>query len=370
MMRWLWLLPLVASCVLAQDQTQSMGIFASATPSATLPITPPSQRPLATCSADPLWRRLRNAEGIDPCALAMSLQRTCTTIDPIPALTGGESYTGPTSVAGATPCICTTVMYNLVAACAACQHQRSNNVSRNWVPWSTWSALCQNRGQIVDGAWNRATLYNSTVPAWAFTKVFQSDWFDLQQAVNTGVTSTSAAPSATSSSPSTASNNDQVSAIVGGILGGVGFFLILLTCIFCFLRYRQRKWEASEGVNRPQESPFIQSRNPLQKLGVPYGPGGLPSPTRPRYDDKPRALQTESALPDVLADEHRQGKPEYGLGAGGGYGYQGQLGQQGEYAPIPNPGVAGVGAGGRGLAAPTRVPPKNGTADAAAGNFD
>ncbi|KAG9104785.1 hypothetical protein FRC06_009254 [Ceratobasidium sp. 370] len=349
MMKQLWLLSLVATA-LAQDQTQSMGIFASATPSATAPITPPPERSLAACSADPLWRRLRNAEGIDPCALAMNLQRTCTTIDPIPALTGGESYTGPTSVAGATPCICTTVMYNLVAACAACQHQRSNN----------------NRGQIVDGAWNRATLYNSTIPEWAFAKVFQSDWFNLQQAVNVGVTSTSAAPSATSTPPPTASNNDKVGAIVGGVLGGAGFLLILLTCTFGFLRYRQRKWEESEGVNRPQESPFIQSKNPLQKSGAPYGPGGLLSPTRPRYDEKPRPLQTETALPDVLADEHRQGKPDY-FGAGAGYGHRGQ---QGEYVPVPNPGVAGVGAGGRGLAAPVRVLPKDGAADATAGNFD
>ncbi|QRV90006.1 hypothetical protein RhiJN_18024 [Ceratobasidium sp. AG-Ba] len=358
-MRLLGLLPLVAT-VLAQDQTLSMGITATATPSATLPITPPPQRPLAACSADPLWRRLRNADGIDPCALSMNLQRMCTTIDPLPALTGGESYTGPTSVAAATPCICNTVMYSLVAGCAACQHQRSTNVSRNWVPWSTWSALCQNRNQIVDGVWGRSTLYNSTIPEWATAKVFQSDWFDLQQAVNIGLTSSSAAPSATSPPPS--KNDDpKVGAIVGGVLGGVAFILLLLTCLFCFLRRRQRKWEESEGVNQPQESPFIQSKAPagLQRPTGPYGPGGLLSPTRERmYDEKPRPLQTESALPDVLADEHKQGKPDYTFG-GPNYGYQRQ---QGDYAPLPNPGVAGVGAGGRGLAAPTpvhRVPPKN-----------
>ncbi|KAH7341478.1 hypothetical protein B0J17DRAFT_262152 [Rhizoctonia solani] len=140
----------LAVAALAQDQTQSLGITATATPTASLPITPPSQRPLATCSADPLWRRLRNAQGVDPCALAMNLQQTCTTIVPIVALTGGESYTGPQNVQAATPCICTTVMYNLVAGCAACQHQQSTKVTRNWVNWGSWSALCQNRATIQD----------------------------------------------------------------------------------------------------------------------------------------------------------------------------------------------------------------------------
>jgi hypothetical protein len=75
-------------------------------------------------------------------------------------------------------------------------------------------------------------------------------------------------------------------------------------------------------------------------------------------------VKTETALPDVLADEHRQGKPDYNF-AGAGYGY-GTQGQQGNYTPVPNPGVAGVGAGGRGLAAPVpvnRVPPRGGVAD-------
>ncbi|KAG8741917.1 hypothetical protein FRC10_002282 [Ceratobasidium sp. 414] len=337
-MRLLWFLPLVATA-LAQTQTQTIGIFASATPSVTLPITVRSfHLPNA---------RLQHALQI-PFGVGCAMHRGSTRyvfilrfyseeyppafsnlVDPIPALTGGESYTGPTSVAGATPCICTTVMYNLVAA------------------------------------WGRPTQFNSTIPEWALAKVFQSDWFDLQQAVNVGVTSASAAPAATSTPPPISKKNDNVSAIVGGVVGGAGFILILLTCIFGFLRYRQHKWE----VNQPQESPFIQSRNPLQKSGAPYGPGGLPSPTRPRFDEKPRPLQTETALPDVLADEHRQGKPDYTFGGGPGYGYRGQLGP-GEYVPLPNPGVAGVGAGGRGLAAPTRVPPKDGAANAAAGNLD
>ncbi|KAF8606451.1 hypothetical protein BDV93DRAFT_506003 [Ceratobasidium sp. AG-I] len=356
--------------VLGQDQTLSLGITATATPSATLPITPPPQRSLAACSADPLWRRLRNSAGVDPCALAMNLQQMCTTIDPIPALTGGESYTGPTSVEAATPCICTTVMYNLVAGCAACQHQLSTNVTRNWVPWSTWSALCQNRAQIVDGVWGRSTQYNSTIPAWALAKVFQSDYFNLQQAVNVGLTSASSAPTSTSTSPAAApSNSSQIGAIVGGILGGVGFLLLLLTVLFCFLRRRQRRWEEQEGVNRPRESfvgkPPIKrmSGNDGGTLQKPYGVAGLTSP-RPDFDEKPRPVRTETALPDVLADEHRQGKPEYTMPAGGFTG--GFNRRQNDYTPVPNPGVAGVGAGGRGLAPVNRVPPPVGPAGAAA----
>ncbi|CUA68545.1 hypothetical protein RSOLAG22IIIB_03583 [Rhizoctonia solani] len=349
---------------LAQDQTQSLGISASATPSATLPITPPSQRPLATCSADPLWRRLRNAQGVDPCALAMNLQQTCTTIDPIVALTGGESYTGPQNVQAATPCICTTVMYNIVAGCAACQHQLSTKVTRNWVNWGTWSALCQNRDSIQDGIWNRVTGYNDTIPAWAYTKVFQSDLFDLQQAINIGVSST-ATPSSTStptttSVPQTQPSN-KVPIIVGAVLGGVGLILISITILFCILRHRQRKWEESEGVNRP-DSTFVIGKPPAPSGGAAlqkdrasrYGPGGLFSPTNDRFE-KPRPIKTETALPDVLSDEHRQGKPEYAMPAptpsyanpSGGFGRF--PAPQTQYVPVSNPGVAGIGAGGHGL---------------------
>lgn len=381
-MRVLVVLALVVGA-LAQDQTQSLGITTTAVPSATAPITPPAQRSLAACSADPLWRRLRNTEGLDPCALAMNLQRTCTTIDPIVALTGGESYSGPTSVEAATPCICTTVMYNLVAGCAACQHQLSSKVTRNWVAWSQWSVMCQNRSSILDGVWNRAILYNSTIPSWAYTKVFQSDYFDLQQAVNVGVSST-ATPSSTSSSTSTPSTNatsTKISAIVGGALGGVGLILLVMTILFCYLRHRQRKWEESEGVNRP-DSTFILGRPPAAPGVIHkdptsrYGAGGLRSPSQDEFREKPRAVKTETALPDVLADEHRQGKPTYSMPVpismpvprpasngnvnGGGYGPQGQ------YTPVPNPGVAGVGAGGRSFLPTNRVTPRDGPQGAAA----
>lgn len=370
--------------VLAQSQTQSIGIVGTITPTATAAITPPSERPLATCSADPLWRRLRNSEGVDPCTLAMNLQRTCTTIDPIVALTGGESYTGPTSVAAATPCICNTVMYNLVAGCAACQHQLSSRVSRNWVSWSTWSALCQDRSSIQDGVWNRAVLFNSTIPAWAYVKVFNSDNFDLQQAVNIGVSSTAGASSTSSPSPTSVPSNGtstNAGVIVGATLGGVGFILLLLTILFCSLRRRQRRWEEREGVNR-LDSTFVIGKPPANS-GAPmvqkgpmgrYGPGGLLSPAQEEFNEKSRAVRTETALPDVISDEHRQGRPEYPMPApthfggdnAGGYGPYPV--QHSQYAPVANPGVAGIGAGGHGLApAPvSRVTPKDGPSGAAA----
>ncbi|QRW18223.1 hypothetical protein RhiXN_03147 [Rhizoctonia solani] len=323
----------LAARVLAQTQTQALGITATSTPTATAPITPPSERPLATCSADPLWRRLRNAQGSDPCALAMDLQQMCTTIDPIVALTGGESYTGPQNVQAATPCICTTVMYNLVAGCAACQHQLSSRVTRNWVNWKTWSAFCPDPASIQDGVWNRV--------------------------------SSTAAPSSTSTPTSTPAptpenqTSNNVTIIVGAVLGAIGFILLLTTIFFCYLRRRQRKWEENEGVNRPDSTFIIGKPTPagqtLQKAPASrYGLAGLFSPTEDQFE-KPRPIKTESALPDVLSDEHRQGKPEYVMPAptpgyaNPGSGFGGLPEPQSHYTPVPNPGVAGVGAGGRGL---------------------
>ncbi|KAG8762422.1 Pyridoxal 5'-phosphate synthase subunit snz1 [Ceratobasidium sp. 423] len=249
----------LAAAVLAQDQTQtqSLAISATASPTATLPITPPSQRALATCSADPLWRRLRNAEGVDPCTLAMNLQRTCTT--------SVSSIATPTSTS--TPTTTPTPG----------NHKSSN-----------------------------------------------------------------------------------VGIIVGASLGGVGLILLLITIIFCYLRHRQRKWEEDEGVNRLDKTFVISKPTPrrqsLHKDPVNrYGAGGLFSPTNDNAFEKPGPIKTETALPDVLADEHQQGKPEYAMPAptpsypnpGGGFGRFPT--PQTQYAPVPNPGVAGVGAGGRGL---------------------
>ncbi|GAB1523075.1 hypothetical protein RhiTH_006204 [Rhizoctonia solani] len=313
----------LAARVLAQTQTQALGITATSTPTATAPITPPSERPLATCSADPLWRRLRNAQGSDPCALAMDLQQMCTTIDPIVALTGGESYTGPQNVQAATPCICTTVMYNLVAGCAA------------------WS--------LVIGSIGRHGAH----------------FAQIQPPSKMACVSSTAAPSSTSTPTSTPAptpenqTSNNVPIIVGAVLGAIGFILLLTTIFFCYLRRRQRKWEENEGVNRPDSTFIIGKPTPagqtLQKAPASrYGLAGLFSPTEDQFE-KPRPIKTESALPDVLSDEHRQGKPEYVMPAptpgyaNPGSGFGGLPEPQSHYTPVPNPGVAGVGAGGRGL---------------------
>ncbi|KAH7341479.1 hypothetical protein B0J17DRAFT_262139 [Rhizoctonia solani] len=181
--------------------------------------------------------------------------------------------------------------------------------------------------------------------------------------IGLGVSST-ATPSSTSTPSSTPTPEPQTSSkvniIVGVVLGAVGLILLIITTIFCVLRRRQRKWEENEGVNRP-DSTFVIGKPAtggmtLQKDAANrYGPGGLFSPTTNDAFEKPRPIKTETALPDVLSDEHQQGKPEYAMPAptpgygnpGGGFGNF--PAPQTQYSSVPNPGVAGVGAGGHGL---------------------
>ncbi|KAF8753567.1 hypothetical protein RHS01_06987 [Rhizoctonia solani] len=134
--------------------------------------------------------------------------------------------------------------------------------------------------------------------------------------------------------------SNNVPIIVGAVLGAIGFILLLTTIFFCYLRRRQRKWEENEGVNRPDSTFIIGKPTPagqtLQKAPASrYGLAGLFSPTEDQFE-KPRPIKTESALQmyyRMNTDKASPSLPE----------------PQSHYTPVPNPGVAGVGAGGRGL---------------------
>lgn len=93
--------------------------------------------PEARC-IDPLWNWSFNSRKQDPCTVALALGDQCYPEGyfGIPAATSGEYYYPPIE---STPCVCNTVYYSLISACAQCQ-----GTGANVTAWPDWSSNCTN----------------------------------------------------------------------------------------------------------------------------------------------------------------------------------------------------------------------------------
>ncbi|KAK0483724.1 hypothetical protein IW261DRAFT_976498 [Armillaria novae-zelandiae] len=91
------------------------------------------------------------------------------TLNPLPA---GTHYVGPTSPQDANECECSSVVYSLVSACAACQE-------RNYEGWDVWRTNCSN---IYYSVFPKNIPILTTVPVWAYVDYTDIDTFNPQDA--------------------------------------------------------------------------------------------------------------------------------------------------------------------------------------------
>jgi len=177
------------------------------------------------------------------------------------ALGAGMSYVGPW-ISQANYCSCSSVVYNLVSACAACQ----NDV---WVPWSEWSSNCSTSVTTL-GQWPLDIPAGTAVPAYAYINpVIHGNTFNLTLAQNaTGPQSTyfgtptasinyhlstsatsgttpvvTATVSVVASAAAAKSTSTPVGAIVGGVIGGL-VVLGLLGLLIFLLRRKNTKYHS------------------------------------------------------------------------------------------------------------------------------
>ncbi|KAF9507628.1 hypothetical protein BS47DRAFT_288539 [Hydnum rufescens UP504] len=115
-----------------------------------------------TCSSGYDWAR--NSGWQTPCMVAAILEAVAAcnprgyTIHP---LSPGNRYSGPTADPSTqNACICSTVMYELVSACGACQ-------GASWIGWDAWSANCPSN-LITISYYSQYIPDNTAIPAWAF----------------------------------------------------------------------------------------------------------------------------------------------------------------------------------------------------------
>ncbi|EJT99086.1 hypothetical protein DACRYDRAFT_118358 [Dacryopinax primogenitus] len=230
----------------------------------------------ATCASTYDW--MSNAEGQSPCLVAAGLQGVCNNNKWfIPSLPSGTHYVGPTSPSLGTLCICNTVVYNLVSACAACQ-------GGEWVAWADWTSNCS-VSVMTRGSFPGPVPGGTSIPAWAEVDTsLEGTWNAIEARGVAGsalpdtfpssTASTTSTATATSTSPPSDSSKPNIGAIVGGVLGGIALLLIAIL-VFLFLRRRSKRRTAAAETAIPLPASYssLSSRNGNDTTPPPNGQG-------------------------------------------------------------------------------------------------
>ncbi|KAH6918421.1 hypothetical protein BKA70DRAFT_1416420 [Coprinopsis sp. MPI-PUGE-AT-0042] len=159
----------------------------------------------------PYYSWISNSDGKTPCEVASTLLATCSedkTFDVL-SLPLGQHYQGPTRVANANPCMCSTVVFSLMSACGICQ-------GRTALRWSQWSSNCP---RVTLSDFPNPLPEGIRVPAWAYLDVKTSDIFDqfiAQDFVN--ATESTAIPAPASTLTPTAEESTPIAVSTESIL--------------------------------------------------------------------------------------------------------------------------------------------------------
>ncbi|KIJ22842.1 hypothetical protein M422DRAFT_276676 [Sphaerobolus stellatus SS14] len=281
----------------------------------------------ANCSTD-TWTF--NQENQSPCEVSARLQAFCHGgVFQITPLAHNKAYSGPQKGAS-DPCVCSTVTYSLVAACAACQDGAP-------LPWTNWITNCA-QSDISISKYPEDIPQNTSIPQWAFLDVVSvNDWDvtaslnlanqhlpDITETkddgtpINSTTSSTSIAPSPTLTvagsnagpnpgpssgggssggdgnsgqdqdgkpSASASAKQSNVGPIVGGVVGGVGALLLIGGLAVFLIRRKSRRRNGSTPImaaavrnnNNPDFTRPAPVGSPLP-IVAPFYINGTPAP--------------------------------------------------------------------------------------------
>jgi hypothetical protein len=136
-----------------------------------LPVIVDAQEQAPECSSAFDWAR--NSKGQSPCVVARYLASQCSatgyTIPPLE--TPADLYGGPNLHAANTSCVCSTVYYALLTACASCQQGNSPT-------WTTYTTNCT-EGVIL--GFMQPVPPATDIPQWAYRNLTQ-DRFNVTAA--------------------------------------------------------------------------------------------------------------------------------------------------------------------------------------------
>ncbi|KAF8514459.1 hypothetical protein BU17DRAFT_68391 [Hysterangium stoloniferum] len=255
-----------------------------------------------------------NQENLSPCLVASVLEAACVggtlNIDPL----GTDAfYIGP-SADGSNKCICSTVVYSLISACALCQE-------KGFIKWSQWRLDCA-ASDITIGQIPITIPQPISVPSWAYLNVtITDDWdssaalavhnssapdttslppatgttsppangttsADLATGITTSPSATEAplAPGSTTSTSTPGKKSNHAGPIAGGVIGGViGFVLI---GVGAFVLVRRRNTAASASSSDTEKFDLAASPPPFMEYAW------LPFPMQ--TDSQPQKLYDPS----------------------------------------------------------------------------
>ncbi|KAG9039682.1 hypothetical protein FS837_000935 [Tulasnella sp. UAMH 9824] len=300
----------------------------------------PEPETAAVCEGSFGW--MNNSRSQSPCLVAAYLAGACRNWY-IPALQPGNWYDGPNENQ-TNLCLCSSVVYNAVSACAACQGD-------SWIGWPDWKLECD--PTLVTVADYKFDIPPGTaIPRWMYQDPTQQigvsfdtslaysvagqnlpDMTSLNQGIPS-VTTSAGTPTPTASSDS--GNSVNIGAIVGGVVGGLGFLTAGVFLGWWFLRRRHGIRSSQAPLKQPtfkwsEEVPTGQA--PSRWGGTSYGSDGvmddpakdrdMMSPTstlpasnpyapdghKPPYDDQRRNRSLESTRPQRPVTDYPSSSP-------------------------------------------------------------
>jgi len=179
----------------------------------------------------------------DACTVAAYLEAACNggdyKIDPLPV----NSHYQPPNPLTANAFQCSSVVYELIAACADCQN-------RTYSRWSTWSTNCTT---VYRGSFSKDIPAGTSVPAWAYIDPTITDNYNrtlAQSNLSSPESSASPKPTGSSSSGGQSSGPGATSlpkkhantgAIAGGVVGGVVVLLAAIALAVWFIMRNRRR---------------------------------------------------------------------------------------------------------------------------------
>jgi len=263
-----------------------------------------AQHTEASCGQQFTWMFNHQNPPQSPCLVTAFLGKVCSSnndfdVRSLTANATGSDTAHYSTGANPTACECTTVMYNLFSACAACQVQSVGT-------WASYNTLCSSVGS--DGNFPPGIPNGTAVPEWAFQKVFSSNSFNVSQAqldagsnqpdatASSSSSSTSSSTGAGSISNAAPSHHTNVGAIAGGVVGGVLGLGLIIAAVLFFLNKRKRRTRRAAPTLASSDMSMrtydTQQNPPLTgKLYNPDDPSTFP-PSRMGHSIKPSTAST------------------------------------------------------------------------------
>ncbi|TFK42437.1 hypothetical protein BDQ12DRAFT_274686 [Crucibulum laeve] len=279
-----------------------------------------------------------NSLNQNPCMVAAYLETQCTPQQPydVPILPAGNHYTAPNFTA-ATPCLCSSVTYQLISACAGCQ-------GRNFLNWTSWSINCP---VVKFLTYPMAIPPATEVATWAYLNVTQTnDTFDPTVARNnvgkpstipSNAPTTSSSNSLVASNPtasiasdgtdSTASKHSNAGAIAGGVVGGLAFLAIVgLLAFWLILRKRNSRNNRAIKLDLDESNPTTPEPMREQFTGHRDGPSPMNTIPTQYFDSEttfPMSPTSSAFYTTVPARRSMETVSQYGSQAQAPRGYTG-----------------------------------------------